>query len=108
MTIFSGMPSNKSKLTAMVSPGPEKKCSSICSHSKPSINVPSKHVFKSKKQLRDEEERDNILKTRINCNLDFWINFIYLSKVSFLREIQDALIGRVIHSDLECLLRMLS
>jgi len=59
--------SNKHKPLNAISPVPDKKAS-ICSHqAKQSVAPPTKHVFKSKKQLRDEEIRDNLLRAKIKC-----------------------------------------
>jgi hypothetical protein len=59
--------SNKQKPSNAMSPVPDKK-SSACSHqAKQSVQQPTKHVFKSKKQLRDEEIRDNLLRAKIKC-----------------------------------------
>ena len=62
--------STKNKLSNAISPIPDKKLST-CSHGKTSAQQPTKHVFKSKKQLRDEEIRDNLLRAKIKCMFIF-------------------------------------
>ena len=51
---------------------PERKCSPFCNHTKKNAN-PGKVPFKTKKQLRDEEEKNNILRAKIKCILVIFV-----------------------------------
>lgn len=46
---------------------PERKCSPYCNHRKSDLH-PNRIVYKTKKQLQEEENHRFLLQTRIKCN----------------------------------------
>ena len=54
----------------------ERKCSITCNHKPPSVK-PTKLDFRTQKQLKEEEDRINILKTKILCKLNYISSYLF-------------------------------
>lgn len=59
---------------------PERKCSPYCNHRKKDTH-PNRIVYKTKKQLQEEENRRILLRTRIRCWHEFFILHILFRNI---------------------------